>query len=286
MPRAADEPMHTVCRLRDPKRWVLLLTDAQPKRLVVFVHGFRGKALSSWKEFPKAGGSHDWWRESDMLFVGYKSTGEPLTTVADRLRARLTEFYPTLPDEYLRTPDCRLRDPAEEPYKELILVGHSLGGVIVRRTLMHLAWEWTKLREEDGSAPPSPLLAAKQRLFSPASGGIRTAGWLALLKGFEKWRVAEVLLSTAPAYQELKPESRLLEGTKDLTQRLHQEHQAELGALAASIAWAQNEKVVQAEFYESDAYSDTIEHTSHRTVCKPNSDRQSPLLFVETGRVR
>ena len=252
----------------------------------MFVHGFNGKAVGSWKQFHAAGQESDWWRLSDMLFVGYKSKTDTIVGVANRLEAGLAQLFPDLPDEHLVGRDCRVRDPAEQLYKKLILVGHSLGGVIVRRMLMDLAWRWQKQRDQDPRVPASPLLVAQQRLFSPANAGIRMAGWLALLKAPEKWRIAEVLLSTAPAYQELEPGSLLLQRTRDLTQELHQRHATDLGALAASIAWAEPDKVVQPDYYLSDAYQGSIDGTNHRSVCKPSDSYQTPYTFVETGTVR
>jgi hypothetical protein len=277
---------HTNRPLDGPGTWALHLTSSQPKRIVVFVHGFKGKAIKSWVEFPTAGNTRDWWRESDMLFVGYRSTSEPISTISNRLRHRLPEVFPYLPDRYLQSADCRVRDPVDHPYQELVIAGHSLGGVIVRRALADIASLWEKEHLENPQTPVPALLQAQQRLFSPASGGVRIAGWLALLKGPDRWWAAELILSASPAYQELEQGSRMLEDTKRLTERLHREHRGDLAALAARIAWAQHENIVQPEQYESDAYFDTIEGTSHRSVCKPGAKQEAPYVFVETGRIR
>ncbi len=44
-----DAPTHSSRRLTHPEGWVLYLSRAQPERLVVFVHGFRGGALDTWQ---------------------------------------------------------------------------------------------------------------------------------------------------------------------------------------------------------------------------------------------
>ncbi len=69
------------------------LSQRPVTRLVVFVHGFRGRAVGTWREFPDVQG-RGWWEDADLLFIGYDSTRENITGVADRLRAGLERFYP------------------------------------------------------------------------------------------------------------------------------------------------------------------------------------------------
>src|ERR1700733_303489 len=124
---------HSPRYLTDPDQWLLCLSHAQPERLVVFVHGFYGGPLGTWQRFPE--GPPPWWHTSDLLFVGYDSHRDNITGTAARLRRQLPRFYPDLPDELLEIGGVRLRAPRTEPYPELYVVGHSLGGVIVRRAL-------------------------------------------------------------------------------------------------------------------------------------------------------
>jgi alpha-beta hydrolase superfamily lysophospholipase len=114
---------------------VLYVSNAQPERLVVFVHGFRGRAIDTWQRFPESGQTSEWWRASDMLFVGYDSVRDTITGVAARLRRELPRFYPDLPTDLTEIGDASLRQTSSEPYRELLLIGHSLGGVVAARPL-------------------------------------------------------------------------------------------------------------------------------------------------------
>ena len=67
---------HSANHLREPDGWVFFGSHARPRRLIAFVHGFRGRALSTWGDFPYSGGRSEYIRESDMLFVEYDSTRE------------------------------------------------------------------------------------------------------------------------------------------------------------------------------------------------------------------
>jgi hypothetical protein len=75
--------------LEDPDRWVLYVSpsDEPVMGLVVFVHGFGGKTVGTWLDFPVmdlANPENRWWREADLLFVGYESMRDSITAVANR----------------------------------------------------------------------------------------------------------------------------------------------------------------------------------------------------------
>src|SRR5262245_36210211 len=82
-----------------PDRWVLYLSPSEQPvtRLVVFVHGFGGKAVCTWLDFPSLDlgvQENVWWRGADLLFIGYQSTRDSITAVANRIRSQLPRFYP------------------------------------------------------------------------------------------------------------------------------------------------------------------------------------------------
>jgi pimeloyl-ACP methyl ester carboxylesterase len=284
LPAMSTSPhVRSMRRLRDPypQRWVLLLSDRVPTRLIVFVHGFRGGAVSSWQRFPLST-QNGWWRSSDLLFVGYDSTRDNITGVAKRLCRQLPRFYPQLPDDLLVVGGDRVRAAATEPYRELVLVGHSLGGVVLRRALSDTAQSWLDACSLL-PAPRPPLLDARLRLFSPASAGFRPAGLLGLMQASSVWHVVNLVLRHASAYTDLQPGSQILTETRKRTERLVTERPEDLEALRASILWANPDDVVVAERYDSDRVDDAVDGRSHRSVCKPSDSYREPWLFVETG---
>lgn len=265
-------------------KWTLFLSSVEPARLIVFVHGFGGRAVRTWREFELSGQTRAWWRESDMLFVGYESRKERPSETAAWLRRRLPDFYPLLPSGIAMHGEAGARDAATNPYCELVLVGHSLGGFILRLVLLQQARSWLfQDREVEPDAPRPPLLDATLRLFSPASAGFQPAGLLAILTCV--FSAGMVALNGSPAFTALQPGSTLLSGTREETEALISRYREELAALRAYIMWARPEQVVEREGYQTDYEADSlIPVRSHADVCKPHVGYEQPWNFVETGR--
>jgi alpha-beta hydrolase superfamily lysophospholipase len=265
-------------------KWTLFLSAIEPARLVVFVHGFGGKAIRTWHEFDLSGQTRPWWRESDMLFVGYESRKERPSETAAWLRHRLADFYPILPSEVTRHGEVRARPDGAGPYRELILVGHSLGGFVLRLALLQEARTWLfEDREKDPDAPRPPILDGALRLFSPASAGFKPAGLLAIITCL--FTTSVVVLKGSPAFAALQPESDLLVNTRTKTEALVELHRKDLSALRAHIMWARPEQVVEREGYQTDYEAESlIPIRNHSDVCKPHLEYEQPWNFVETGK--
>lgn len=291
---SSDQSLHhSRVEIPDPARrpnWVLYASHIQTVRLVVFVHGFgrNGRTVGAWNHFPQSGATNEWWRASDMLFVGYESLTEQPVDTAMWIRDRLAEFYPQLPSEYLRKRDGMVRAPSEESYQELVLVGHSLGGFVLRLAMCQQAKKWLyEDREHDPASARPPLLDAKLRLFSPASGGFEPAGLLGMAKASCLWTHAEVALRRSPAFTALEKGSELITGTRIETEELIDGHGAELAGLRAHIVWARPENIVAVHSYKRDYVSESlIPERNHSKVCKPDDTYEEPRRFVETGQHR
>lgn len=269
-----------------PDGWIAYLSHRAPARLVVFVHGFNGRAVSTWQRFPEGGPRNDWWQTSDLLFVGYDSVRDTIVGTAARIRKALPTFYPRLPADLTVVDDVTVRPPSTQDYRELFLVGHSLGGLVLRRMLCDLAQGWIEEKSMDPVATRPPLLDAKVRLFSPASAGFRSAGWLGLCQASPLWLAFNMYLRRSSAYTDLQPDSQLITSTRRRTEQLVVQHSADLAALRASILWANPDNVVLAERYDSDYVDDSVDNTSHISVCKPTDEYEEPWTFVEKGRQR
>ena len=133
-PRLSTEltKSHSRIDLEAPPQWVIYGShfDGHVRRLIVFVHGFLGKAVGTWLDFPEIDTGrpeNQWWVESDLLFVGYKSTKDDITGVANRIRQQLSRFYPLPPQDALTVAGNPVRADLMSPYEELILVGHTGG---------------------------------------------------------------------------------------------------------------------------------------------------------------
>ena len=226
-----------------------------------------------------------WWHASDLLFVGYDSRRDNITGTAARLRRYLPGFYPKLPEQLEEIDGVRVRAARGVLYRELFLVGHSLGGVVVRRALCDEAHRWIIEKEDDPMRPRPALLDARVRLFSPASGGFRPAGWVGLIRATPIWFAANMLLRRSSAFTDLQPDSQILRQTRERTESLVNQDKSEWRSLRASILWANPDDVVVTERYRTDLVDDAADNTTHRSVCKPTGTYDAPWLFVEIGTV-
>ncbi len=279
----ADQPSTRIA-LQDPEDWVLYLAPVRPKRLVVFVHGFLGGVEKSWRVFPTAAATRPWWKESDLLFVGYDSARDEIAGVAFEIRDRLPDFYPVPRVDLLRPalPADLIADPRE--YEELVVVAHSLGGVIVRCALLEVARSWLQAQRCEPELEPPRLLDAQLRFFSPASAGFRPGGKLAMLRSSGAWAAIELKLRRSTAYSDLDPGSPVIANTRRRTEALLL-REPRLTALSPDIAWARPDNVVLAEGYETDGTSIAVKGKTHREVCKPHGSYEIPWTFVEGGEV-
>lgn len=251
------------------------------KRLVIFVHGFGGSATGTWREFPTSGNVAKWWQESDMLFVGYDSTKDSIPGVASRLRLNIDRFYPKPFQAAMMVDGAPARDDILSDYQELVLVGHSLGGLVARRALLDAAQLWMDDRDA-GPVERPRILDAQLRLFSPASAGFRAAGLLGAIMALGPIGALDSYLRKSSAYIDLQPGSTTLEDTRRRTELMARRPGTE--ALRARILWANPDDVVIAERYDSDFVDAFEDGQSHQSICKPNSSYQSPWRFAETGR--
>jgi alpha-beta hydrolase superfamily lysophospholipase len=274
---------HVRIGIQDPAGWVFYASVHRPSRLIVFVHGFYGGAVDTWRDFPDA--QDPWWEASDLLFVGYDSFRDNIVGAASRLRRRLPDFYPHLPDRYLMAGSARVRSSSEDPYGELCVVGHSLGGVLLRRALCDAARHWETARETDEHAERPPILAADLRLFSPASAGFQASGWLGLLRASPAWAVVRLHLSRSSAFNDLQQDSIILRETRSRTEALVGADRDRFSALRADVLWANPDEVVVTECYTTDRSEDCIDGQNHQSVCKPNWGYLEPWQFVATGAI-
>jgi hypothetical protein len=279
-----DSITHSGRRLSQPSGWVLYLAHAQPERLIVFVHGFRGRAVDTWQRFPDSGQTRDWWRTSDMLFVAYDSGRDNITATATRVRNALPSFYPELPTDLLHVDGALVRSLPTAPYRALNLVGHSLGGVVLRLALLDSVKCWLEARELHPQAPRPVLLNAELRLFSPASAGVRFAGPAGMAQAMGVvWPAVNMWLRRSSAYTDLQPDSPILADTRRLTEQYLADLGAEIRALRARILWANPDDVVIAHGYDTDYVADISDGKNHAEVCKPDDAYVAPRIFVEAG---
>lgn len=232
-------------------------------RLVVFVHGFGGSAVKTWRAFYEGQAAYQWWRGSDLVFVGYSSLHDEVGYSASALRNWLARAYPSPELGLLPTRQV------DAPYDQLVLVGHSLGGVVLRMLLL----------EELRAQPNSPLLQATLLLFSPAIGGFVPSGLLGAFRELGLWAVVEAILSGSPAYNVLRKKTDDLAHLRADTEQAAKTNQA-LRSLSAWTLWASPDGVVATGGYATDRPPEW-EQLPHMRVCKPHVGYTRPWEFIE-----
>lgn len=274
IPRRVQAPGFEDCQYR--------LAPEPPARLVVFVHGWKSSHLNAWPSFHDASAqASPWWRESDMLFLSYDSRHRDPAAMADELREVLLAVYPRRPPGVAAFAATTAVPAQVGDYAELHLVGHSLGGTIVRRMVADLGLD-TRANEAPGR---QRLLAdAQVRLFSPALGGFDPKGdwWAIGLDWITTRKLARKFMKHDAAYQALQQESGFLQALQRDTERLARERR-DVSAFTAQILWANPDTIVDHHNYErDDSYSQS--GVNHRTVCKPRRGAyEVPWHFVEHG---
>lgn len=231
---------------------------------VVFVHGYGGRAVATWGDFPDLAMEHPAYAHADLIFVGYESrsqTADYSVAVIYDLLCWLAERNSALREMVGGPP--RADDFA---YSRIVLVGHSLGGALVRRVAQDA---------KDATKPWAETLDLA--LFAPAHRGAKAVQLAMTSFGFFKLlAVAEVAAYlTSPVLDDLKPDSDFLKALLAQAELLG-EHRT---TRAAFVAHAKSDRIVsQGRFYR-DEPPKPYAGRNHVNCCKPA--RGGFLLPVE-----
>lgn len=261
----------------------LLSRNAAATTAAVFVHGFNGDAEMTWDGFRDVVARSDRWDDWDFYFLGYKSTRERVGMTALKLTEFVGEIFPSPPADLVEGEDpwtgetVWLRDPDETRYERLVLVGHSQGGVVIRKAVLEAARSAGNKRGQGRH----PICGAELRLFAPALFGVELSGWPGVAKSIGGlWTYVHLRLVHSPSFHELQVGSTLLtrlqEGTERLAGRL-----LTMSALRSRIQWAgKDDFVVGFERYECDPPYEGVEEATHTSICKPAILGNKPLKFL------
>jgi hypothetical protein len=274
-----------------PKSFALIspLSAEDVKRAVLFIHGFNGSARGTWTDFLSLvdhQGAGDWWKDSDLFFLNYQweSVFSQLInntlTVYKFFRAVFPAPHRALgTDNPFRTPDFN--------YRDLLLVGHSEGGLLLRKAMVEAAQHdpvvqplLRSAQAANFSKPaPSGILAARMRLFAPALGGEMLTGLIGIIATLPV--ISNFLVSSA-AKVGMSPASAAVTEARRQTVRYAEITGYE--CFSAHILWAEKDRIIHAEKYEHDLQCINFPPgTNHVSVCKPTLKYPLPLDFVEAG---
>ena len=129
----------------------MLSTAEHAETAIIFVHGFNGDPTGTWLQFQflvdEAPAFAPLFAGCDLYFYSYDSLRENAAVNASRLASFVKRVYPEpdFPGAYMMSDAMRqfIPLPADSgkgirrSYRKLVLVGHSLGGVLIRQLIVN-----------------------------------------------------------------------------------------------------------------------------------------------------
>ena len=232
-----------------------------PDNLIIFIHGFNGKAKSTWDNFPGLIGQYKEFGKCDVIFYGY----DGLNVAAEYSAIKFKKF---IDDMFFKPFSFIAKDikkfgkrPDNFRYKKILLVAHSLGAIITRRALLNGKNE--NLLWVDNT---------KMILFAPAHNGASDIEGLvsSVITGPLK------LLTTLGQYtyvvlDDLKEDSLTIKNIVAETNNFLAKGEGGF-TKAAAVVWAEKDKIVKANAFCADPPPIPIDDKTHTSVCKPNQD--------------
>lgn len=280
---------HTHVWLPDGEGLALLSDRATTSTAIIYVHGFWGSAESTWEDIIYYVDAIENlpFRDVDLYFFDYPAEQNIVIASVRRLKQFISKVYPCPPRELFEADDYHtnpvdpaqivLRDP--EPYTRLILVGHSLGGVVIRRLVADVLCS-----HEDATG--EAVINAEVRLFAPAHVGFRPAGkmkvaWTSMLIG----PLLRMVAYGNRAFEDLKEGCQLLVQLQRETEQKASEY-PHLKCLRPFVLWGELEDVVNPGRYDTDLPSrvQTQPGKGHIDICKITEDYRAPAYFASAEK--
>jgi len=240
-------------------------------QLLIFIHGFHGHGVSTWKNFFTTLRTDKHFKDKDIIFYGYNST-------AFQAADHAGDFYDFLHLHALSnsSSSCCIQALKEKKLKErkygkVTIIAHSLGAIVTREAL--------KTAYDNNCVWLSKVQMA---LFAPAHMGaniiplifetLNIVSITKLLGTFFKYRV--------PVLNDLEKDSTILTKIMRDTKTLLRNGQGDF-TKAKMVAHAKGDKIVQNIKFNQDCDAKRVEGKSHTRVCKPTNDYNEPLLFLK-----
>lgn len=259
---------HTeVLKLHNNKPHEVFLSVKPPKILLIFIHGFNGKAVSTWNKFPTMLPNNGKLEETDIAFYGYNSlqSKRGAAEYASDLLDFLNEEIPGTGNIARQASQKGLETSRQ--YAKIILVAHSLGAVLLRKALMG-----AKIDNK------SWLNKTQMVLFAPAHLGAKVEKLL--------FGALDIILVTKliglglkykfPVLKDLESDSTLLKDLKDDSRKYFMKNDGEF-AKAKIVIHSNPDGIVTNDRFGEDPQEIKIEGSSHTSVCKPNELYTNPL---------
>jgi len=247
------------------------------------------------------------WKRVDLYFYDYQTTSANILIQSSRLRNFIENTFPKPNVDPFLHPvvasalgrnDTLLQ--LTSGYDALFLVGHSLGGVIIRQMVVELAsilqgqmkqlaFAQAQAKAASGGADIAleahlrPVLASSVRLFAPGLFGFEPTNLAGFIYHFAKAipmlnHFLRVAASSNAVFKELAMGSSRLAELRRRTEDIARTE--EWRALRANMLFGSDEEIVYMERYDCDPEIGIVESRDHTSVCKPTPAYRTPLEFA------
>jgi pimeloyl-ACP methyl ester carboxylesterase len=252
------------------KRSIRAIWSRNPSgRALLFIHGYGGNPVGTWADFHELLPMEAQAAPCDMIFYDYDGLRADMMASAEIFRQFLVSLFGR-PAALINTslPVSAAR-PAEFRYKEIIVVGHSLGAVIARFAIL----------QAHGAGMPW-VANLKLILFAPAHMGASVVTLaLSVISGLPFLMLAAgVIRFQSPLIDQLKKGSDELKNLGEQTKKALGTGKCDC-LIARKVIHAEDEKIVSNLQFCSDPPAIPFAG-DHFSVCKPKHNFPDPLNQV------
>lgn len=241
---------------------------------VIFVHGFGGHATDTWRDFPTALANASRCSGADLIFFSYDSLRSQVPFSAAQLRDFLNRLETDPANSFIKpsVADHRRSDDHFR-YRRVLLIGHSLGAVVIREALVQAAMDPVSRRWLGNIAIG---------LFAPAHKGARILDLASDALGAVKLTFFKVIARGAlQVLDDLEPESAVLKKLEEDTATLIRDQVADC-FIAGAVVQGQRDQVVGMARFCQDPGPIIVTDKGHTDICKPKRDYRKPVEIVES----
>lgn len=242
--------------------------------LIVFVHGFRGKASATWQSFPDYLDEYDGLRDADVLYYGYDSRLR-MQNISINLRKDLNAIWQNCLSLGTNISQIMSKRSDSFTWKKIVFVAHSLGAVVVRRTLLDCFLDESDIYDNKHWSRNATIC-----LFAPAHSGAN------LLKLISETFITlglpfvPFIKMRYPCLQDLEIGSQSIEVLKQDYLELPPDKRNFIKATLVILA--EKDQVVEPTRFPGDPIADHLEDRGHINVCKPDDDFIDPVTKLCT----
>lgn len=236
--------------------------------LLVFVHGFRGRAISTWNDIPNLIDLRKTFQGSDILYYGYSSRPGRVQNMALNFQEDMGNIWndPNALGNSFGT-YLSIKKRQEQTWKCVHIIAHSMGAVVVRRAIL------------DSYISKSPnnhwSKSCSFTFFAPAHTGVSI---IELLKETYKYS-GPLMKGFYPCLKDLEEESLTIQDMQRDYKSLDDNIKKKL--IAKGIVLGEKDNVVNPNRFQDDPIPVQIKNRGHINMCKPNKGFLTPIDFME-----